>query len=463
MQIQSYWNNLSAAHKRVASIVLSISALLILVAVVKNTGGERTSVKDRALDKTKKVALVDTNTRSLGIDAINAQLNTIHKEIGKVSEQQLRAEERLKDIEKRRGNDPDVTKSLDQVRGQVAALNNAAKQLGWEVDDIKNGQFPTSDSEGQVDAVEPEDSTVQRKNVKSKPPVDTTATPTEKPDARDANDPNYFFRSAPVRPVGPEDNGSANAPTVDKAQLKIVSIEAPQQKENHDGVDNSIYLPTGTMISGVTINGLLAPTGMNSKKDPFPIVVRIQHEAIMPNGFRADITECMATFSGYGDLSSERVMLRGEKISCLTKNKQYIDVSLPGFVNGEDGLAGLRGVLVTRSGSLVARSALAGFGAGLGEAFDTTQVPTLQTGSTVPTKPTYQENFSQGAMQHGFAKGMSSSMERISEYYMELADQMFPVIEIEAGRQVDIFLVSGLRLTKKDLAIREAPKKSNKE
>jgi conjugal transfer pilus assembly protein TraB len=33
---------------------------------------------------------------------------------------------------------------------------------------------------------------------------------------------------------------------------------------------------------------------------------------------------------------------------------------------------------------------------------------------------------------------MKDAMDRIADYYLRLADKIFPVLEIDAGRQVDI-------------------------
>lgn len=76
--------------------------------------------------------------------------------------------------------------------------------------------------------------------------------------------------------------------------------------------------------------------------------VRIQTDAIMPNGWRADLKECFLLMSGYGDMSSERALLRGETLSCIKDDGAIIQAKLPSYAAGEDGKAGLRGRLVSK-------------------------------------------------------------------------------------------------------------------
>ncbi|MGD6497744.1 TrbI/VirB10 family protein, partial [Xanthomonas citri pv. citri] len=50
------------------------------------------------------------------------------------------------------------------------------------------------------------------------------------------------------------------------------------------------------------------------------------------------------------------------------------------------------------------------------------------------------------AAQSGAFGGASTALDRIAEYYLNLADQMHPVIEIDAGREVTLVFVRGISL-----------------
>jgi conjugal transfer pilus assembly protein TraB len=76
-------------------------------------------------------------------------------------------------------------------------------------------------------------------------------------------------------------------------------------------------VPAGSLLKGVLLTGLDAPTGRSARRDPYPALVRIKHEALLPNRFRADVRECFLVAAGFGDLSAERASLRGETLSCV--------------------------------------------------------------------------------------------------------------------------------------------------
>lgn len=204
-------------------------------------------------------------------------------------------------------------------------------------------------------------------------------------------------------------------------------------KPNTVPAASRMYLPSGSIIRGVMLTGLDAPTGTGSNKDPVPVLVRIQKEAILPNRYLADVKECFALISGTGDLASERAYLRSETISCIRKDKSVIDTQLKSYVVDTDGKAGLRGRLVSKQGSAVGKAIIASFADGISQAFKGGS-DRFDIGN-----PDYQQ-----AAQSGAISGASSSLDRISKYYLDLANQMFPILEIDAGREVTLVLVQGL-------------------
>ncbi len=210
-----------------------------------------------------------------------------------------------------------------------------------------------------------------------------------------------------------------------------------------------MYIPVGSMLKGVLLTGLYAPTGANSRKDPFPVVLRVQDEMIMPNLRRADLRECFLTMSGYGDLSSERAMMRGETISCIANDNSILETTLASYAVGEDGKAGVRGKLIVRNGKALRNAMLAGFASGLGNAFQTQSVPKLDISGSSST--TYTSAFSAKSLNNGLFSGASSALEKLADYYMKMADQTMPVIEIAAGREITVTVTAGTDLkTKRD-------------
>jgi len=201
------------------------------------------------------------------------------------------------------------------------------------------------------------------------------------------------------------------------------------------------FLPTGTFIRAINLSGLDAPTGGQAQNDPHPIIFRLVDHAILPNKFRANMKECFISGNGYGDISSERAYVRLDRLSCIDEDGGAIDVDIKGYISGEDGKAGMRGRLVEKQGQVLANALLAGVASGIGKGFaanaTTTSTGVLGTVSTVePGK----------AFQSGIGSGVGNALDQLSRYYIQLAEKLFPVIEIDAGRTVDVVLTRGMTI-----------------
>lgn len=207
------------------------------------------------------------------------------------------------------------------------------------------------------------------------------------------------------------------------------------------------YLPATSIISGVVITGLDAPTGQTAQENPFPALIRIKKDAILPNRFRASIEDCHALVSGYGSLAEERVYLRGETVACVATDGRVFESPLNAYLIGEDGKAGIRGRLVHRAGSAVSKAMMAAFWEAVGQAFDVKPVPILQTSGSQQ----YTDSFSPQSARSAAVAGAGAALEKLSEYYLELAEQQHPILEVDAGRGVDLVMTRGFRLEFKEI------------
>lgn len=214
-----------------------------------------------------------------------------------------------------------------------------------------------------------------------------------------------------------------------------------------------VYLPTGTFVKGTLLSGLYAPTGVNARKDPFPVVMRVQDDAILPNLKKADVRECFLTMSGYGDMSSERALLRGDTLSCVANDNSIIETKFPSYAVGEDGKAGISGRLITRNGKALRNAMLAGFASGMSDSFQTERVQKLDISGS--SSNTYTQAFSGETLNNGLFNGASEALDKLADYYMSMAEQTFPVIEVDAGREVTVTLTQGTTLS----VVKESPEK----
>lgn len=220
-----------------------------------------------------------------------------------------------------------------------------------------------------------------------------------------------------------------------------VSLDKTGERDQKPGQTAENYLPAGTFMRAVLLAGLDAPTGGQAQNNPHPILLRVLDPAQLPNQYLANMKDCVLTANGYGDISSERAYIRMDRLSCIDTKGGAIDVAIKGYVAGEDGKAGMRGRLVTKQGQALANAFLAGIGSGIGQAFQqsasTTSVSPLGSTTTVTDGK---------ELQAGVSSGIGSAMQQLSKYYIKLAEQIFPVIEVDGGRVVDVILTRGMSI-----------------
>ena len=240
----------------------------------------------------------------------------------------------------------------------------------------------------------------------------------------------------PPPPPQPRPPGIASFEVSD---ARVASPDTPARQEPKR--DARSYVPSGSFFRAALLGGLDAPTGGQAQSNPHPILMRVQDNAFLPNRYRFKIKECLALGASHGDISSERAYIRLESLSCIRHDGKAIDVPVKGYVVGEDGKAGMRGRLVSKQGQVLANALVAGIGAGIGQAFQqsATTVSTNPLGSIGTVDPGKQ-------FQAGIGTGVGKALDRLSQYYITLAEKMFPIIEVDAGRTVDVVFTKGFSL-----------------
>jgi len=202
------------------------------------------------------------------------------------------------------------------------------------------------------------------------------------------------------------------------------------------------YLPVGFM-HGELLGGMDAPTGGQAQGNPLPVVIRLTDNAVLPNQFRAEVQECLVIGSGFGDIASERAYIRTSNLTCIRHDRSVIEVKIEGNVYGEDGKLGMRGRMVNKQGQLLANALRAGIASGIGQAFS--QGGSTYTESAFGRLVTGPEGTGE-QMRRGVGAGVGRALDQLANYYIRLAEQTFPVIEVDGKRAVDVVLTRGVRL-----------------
>ena len=252
-----------------------------------------------------------------------------------------------------------------------------------------------------------------------------------------------------------EDNKNTYKPTqtTAKTYMKMdqtlmvneVKREAPAENEDSKKKEIIDYIPTGSISKVTLLNGMDAPTMAKAKTDTIPVLMKVNDLSILPNKYSYDLKECFVLGEGYGDLSSERVYIRTNNLACISNSGKTIDMPFKAMITGEDGKAGLRGRVVSKQGAILARTIMANFVSAVGTAFGNqgnTIIDSISATTGINTSTTTNTNTTAETFKAGMYQGMASGANKLADFFLKLADQIYTVIEIDANRQVELISTS---------------------
>jgi len=394
-KIKAFWEELNPEQKR-KSVFGGVAAVLCGLLLVANQS-----------DPPHPVGSATTKVRTISLED-----NVLKKSIFAATNEKLEKERKRSE------------KELQGARKEIDGLKN---QLGELRKDLMQGNYPSP----------------KKPSASYPPPVGSSSA------VRFTTNPN-----AGNRPVQSSHPGNSNRSQVVSLQGKnpkeqrprggIASVEAPPQpsEPKPPAKKSRNYLPI-SIVKATTLTGIHAVVSEQGMSNPQPVILRISKPAILPNRIRKNITGCFVIAEGFGSLATERVELRTRTISCLSSDgRAVIEEPLKGFVVDGDGNLGLSGRVVARFGSALARNALAGFFEGVGQlTADSTQTTTTDiTGQK--TQQVSANSIAKGSL----GKGLQKATGEVGKFYLDLAKQSLPVVEILPGKKVDIVISEGIEL-----------------
>ncbi|WP_448205437.1 TrbI/VirB10 family protein [Azospirillum sp. sgz302134] len=488
MQLKEFWNRLHPTVKR--SIAVAGAASVGLGVIWMGNSSMDKPEQKRDSSQIIKSVLTDRDPRDVGVDAMAAQLEIQRR---KSDELERTIGSLRREIELSKKNAPPDSEGVKRLQATVQEMQRQFSDLQQQRDRERlakvGGGTPVIGKPPGGEGDAPGATTPPGLPVEGGAELPPTAAPPEPPEPRapDLTRPpsaaDIFRGVRSPAPVG--QGGASRSPTAPLAnppaagtpapspaagstatftpqaggKVKIArysqEVAAPREADKEGDADNvlatgdSVPIPAGSILSGTLITGMDAPTGQSARKDPFPALLRLKMEAILPNRFMLDVKDCFVLMGGFGDLSSERAYLRAETISCVRNDGRIVETRLEAYATGGDGKSGVRGRLVSKQGQLIGRALMAGFMEGVSKAFDVKPVPVIQTptsSGSLARKQQYQSNFSEDSFQSAAVAGASSALDRIAQFYIDLAEATQPVVEVDAGRAIDMVVTRGTKL-----------------
>jgi len=243
--------------------------------------------------------------------------------------------------------------------------------------------------------------------------------------------------SAPPPPPQEKLVGSIGSATSASAIMATdgTGAAAPKKKAR------TIYLPPGFMKARL-LTGIDALASRDATSNPEPLIARVQAPAVLPNDVKANLAGCFVIGNATGSLAKERVEVQLVSLSCVDfDERSVVDQPIKGFFVDTDGKKGLSGKVVTRAGAALARSFIAGTVSGFSQSMESSfgDVSTSALGN-VRTLDAGE------AAKSGIAGGLGKSSEKLTDFYLDLARQAGPIVEVGAAKDVVVVIQEGVSL-----------------
>lgn len=414
MSLTSKFGNLNASHKRLVMAVGAIGVILLISWLLALMSEKKSSRTPRA---NKPEVTVVSPTRATGVEAFSAELQLLKKA-------QEETKSRMEKWQRQMDEGMPKSKGRSEADEPAVSLDDAIPELTsqttvFEAPVSKGASLPPPPPIAAASAVAPP----SVPSVQEMPAAEQQA-------ASPA--------AIAIRIIAEDGEVSE-----DKSETKLNTSQAAVKTSAKQS--DSAFVPAGSMFAGVLLSGLDAPTSAVAQKNPTPVVVRVKREAVLPNYASIDVRECFVMAAGYGQLSTERALMRAETLSCVRSDGQVIESTLDAYIVGTDGKVGIPGRLVSKQGQMIAQTLLAGTLGGIGQALNRSRVPALnlapEAGSTL-----YESESVSSITQSGVAGGVSAATNMIAKFYLDMAKETFPVVEIPAGEVVTVIVTRGSTL-----------------
>ncbi len=208
-------------------------------------------------------------------------------------------------------------------------------------------------------------------------------------------------------------------------------------------------IPAGTVVRAVLVSGADCSVAVQKPTGPNMVLLRPLDNGKLPRKVSVPLKGSVIIGNAIGDINSERVYIRGERLTLVERNGTFIETDVSAYVSGEDGREGMRGVVVDRSGQIITRAAFAAFLQGVGQTVEATlNNQVLEKLARVSAKESI---LNLDMLRNSAFQGGTTAMNKVADYMIKRAEQLQPAIQIAAGRVVDIVFTKSVRIGENDL------------
>ncbi|MGK2231353.1 MAG: conjugal transfer pilus assembly protein TraB [Colwellia sp.] len=429
---------------------------IIIIAVI--AGSDEKTVKVAPAEK-NIIELIERNTGSMDMEQLVGQIQLLSTKVLSIQDKMASTDENVKSVKRSLSLNTDLVETpqiLYDLKRQMELIKKEQERLSeMNVSDTlrrsnSDTDFINEIIDDEIIKAEPklipieEDIFGDASTLTKEPPTDTTIPDSPLAYVNLAYEKSSLKAGEKNQYVTSTENFSDPEKPNSGSSIKIIqSKKSEHNKQKKEAKDEWLgaVLPAGTLIPGIVISGVDAPTGKAAEKGAVISTIRITGPAILPNGERVDLTGCFVVNDVRGDLATQRASFRPQVLTCSLAGIGIVDTPIQGYVSGKDGTLGFRGKVVNKQGSALMYAGAAGVIGGFGNAFSGgSGTNTITTGGQFDLPST------DDAMTAGIGEGISAASDTLSEYYKEQLDLLYPIIEIKPMIFGSIHLIKTVQL-----------------
>ena len=218
-----------------------------------------------------------------------------------------------------------------------------------------------------------------------------------------------------------------------------VELDIPKSAKN--------YIPEGTYFTGHLLGGIAVSTGLNTPdENATPVAIKLigrfergkKETTNLSHLNDLKLENCRIMGSSYGDLSSERAIIRLEKLIC-EQDGAYITSRVAGQIFGSDGLNGIKGTVIATSSKHIKNAAIGGLISGISSSAKGQDGSSMSASGVIATKT----KGAKSLLSDGVLSGASNAGDKIADYYLRQAEAMSPILTVPSGVRINAQITKG--------------------
>jgi hypothetical protein len=245
----------------------------------------------------------------------------------------------------------------------------------------------------------------------------------------------------------PKIDGRTNTPVIHHPVVRGTGIaQGARFYAPATAVQDLTTLLAGSFVKARLVSGVEANT-----IEPYPVLLQLDHAFTGPNRTSVDLSHCFVIAKAKANLSTERVLMETERMSCVLSEDRPYEARIKGFTAGMDSTFGSTGTLISKQGQVLLAAVLASVAKNAGEALASAQQVTEATGLEHAATAT---NVTGNKAAFVAGRSVVDGAAMVADWYLNYAKQLLPSIAVGSGADVHVVLLESVQVPLTETTVR---------